>query len=213
MRKSDIVDVSFVNPNNRINKRAQFFLLAAVIISSVVISLGMTGNRAIVNEEPEDIYSFGYEVKKEAGAILNYGVYTNFSEGVNLSEFVDSLAEEIEERSPGSDFIFIYGTRGNMTLKNYGSESIYMDRIEIKGRKGVTSRICLNHLCQYVDENITNFADINTTTAPIDPTRTTSDDVLVEIEGNEYTFPLTDYRQVIFVLQKEVGGDRYIIVE
>jgi len=194
-------------------KRAQFFLLAAVIISSVVISLGMTGNRAIVNQEPEDIYNFGYEVKKEAGAILNYGVYTDFNESVNLTEFVDSLAEEIEERSPGSDFIFIYGVRNNMTLKNYGSESIYMDNVEIKGRKGVTSRICLNHLCQYVDENITNFADINTTTAPIDYTRNESDDILVEIEGNEYRFPLTEYRQVIFVLQKEIGGDRYIIVE
>ena len=213
MEKSNIVDVSFVNPNNGINKRAQFFLLAAVIISSVVISLGMTGNRAVVNEEPEDIYSFGYEVKNEAGAILNYGVYTNFTEGVNLSEFVDSLAEEIKERSPGSDFIFIYGTRDNMTLKNYGSESIYMDEVEIRGRKGVTSRICYEELCQYVDENITDFVDIDMATAPIDINRSGSDDVLVEIEGNEYMFPLTDYRQVIFVSQKEVGGDRYIIVE
>jgi len=132
---------------------------------------------------------------------------------VNLTEFVDSLAEEIEERSPGSDFIFIYGVRGDMTLRNYGSESIYMDEVEIRGRNGVTSRICLNNLCQYVDENITNFADINMSTAPLDPGRISSDDILIEIEGHEYSFPLTDYRQVIFVLQKEVGGDRYIIIE
>ncbi len=52
------------------NKRAQFFLLAAVIISVVVISLGITANRATVNREPGNFYDFSYEVKRETGAVF-----------------------------------------------------------------------------------------------------------------------------------------------
>jgi hypothetical protein len=192
------------------NKRAQFFLLAAVIISAIVISLGMTTNRATVDEEPDDFYGFDYEVKKEIGMILDYKVYTDFDTDVDLAGFVESLAYEIREKSPGSDFIFIYGNEDNMTLKNYGSENIYMDGMEVERRIGVTNRICLEQLCQSINENITDFKDV--TVSP-DLTREESNDILIEIGGNEYRFPLTEHHQVIFVAQRDSKGNRYIVVE
>ncbi len=194
-------------------KGGQFFLLAAVIISAVVISLGVGTNRVVVNDEPGSFYDFSYEVKREVGVVLDYEVYSGFDTNVNLSEFVDLLAEEIEERSPGSDFIFIYGNRDDMDLKNYGSESIYADGVEIEGLNAeVISRICLEDACQAIDENIVDF-ESSEVIAVTDFTRMGSDDILVEIEGNEFVFPLSDYRQVIFIMQKEIGGDRHIIVE
>ncbi len=192
-------------------KRGQFFLLAAVIISAVIISFGIGSNRVVVNEEPGSFYDFSYEVKREVGAVLDYEVYSGFNPDVNLTEFVDLLAGEIEERSPGSDFIFIYGDKTDMTLKNYGSKSVYADGSEVVGlREGVESRICLKDACQKIDEDISDF-DSGTSVVASD--RAGSDDILVEIDGNEFVFSLSDYKQVIFVMQKNIGGDRHIIVE
>lgn len=198
---------------NIMNKRGQFFLLAAVIVSAVIISLGIGSNKAIVNDEPESFYDFSYEVKREVGAVLDYEVYSGFDSSVNLTAFVDLLAEEIKERSPGSEFIFIFGNRTDMELKNYGSESVYADGEEIEGlNSAADSRICLEEICQSVDANIVDFKDPGAVTTP-DTSRLNSGDILIEIEGSVFVFPLSDYRQVIFIMKKNIGGDRHIIVE
>ena len=212
--KSNIRDILFADSINGICKRGQFFLLAAVIISAVIISLGVGTNRVVVNDEPGSFYDFSYEVKREVGAVLDYGVYSGFDGSVNLTEFVEMLAMEIEERSPGSDFIFIYGNSTKMEVKNYGSESVYTDGVEVKGlREGVQSLICMEQLCQEINEDVTNFEAIPAPLRILDATKAGSNNITVNIEGNEFGFPLSDYMQVIFIMQKEVDGDRHIIVE
>lgn len=198
------------------NKKGQFFLLAAVIISAVIISFGVGTNRAVVSEEPSGFYDFSYEVKREVGAVLDYEVYTAFDDGTNLTEFVDLLAKEIEERAPGSDFIFIYGDSSKMELKNYGSESVYADGAEFEGLgAGATSSVCLKTLCQDISEDVVDFAS---DTAPsenivFEISRMGSTNVTVEIEGNVFDFPTSEHKQVIFIMQKNVGGDRHVIVD
>ncbi|MBS3087044.1 hypothetical protein J4226_00430 [Candidatus Pacearchaeota archaeon] len=201
-----------------INRRGQFFLLAAVIISAVIISLGAGTNKVIGNEEPGSFYDFSYEVKREVGAVLDYEVYSGFDSSVNLTEFVNLLAGEIEERSSGSNFIFIYGNSTKMELKNYGSDSVYIDGVEVEGlNTGVTSRVCLKAMCQEIDESIVDFdSEISTSMqVAIDDARNlaSNTNVTVEIKGNVFEFPTSKYRQVIFIMQKNVGDDRHIIVE
>ncbi len=201
-----------------INRHGQFFLLAAVIISAVIISLGAGTNKVIGNEEPGSFYDFSYEVKREVGAVLDYEVYSGFDSSVNLTEFVNLLAGEIEERSSGSNFIFIYGNSTKMELKNYGSDSVYIDGVEVEGlNTGVTSRVCLKAMCQEIDESIVDFdSEISTSMqVAIDDARNlaSNTNVTVEIKGNVFEFPTSKYRQVIFIMQKNVGDDRHIIVE
>ncbi len=196
-----------------LGKRGQFFLLAAVIISAVVISLGVGMNRAVVNDEPGSFYDFSYEVKREVGAVLDYEVYSGFDNSTNLTEFVDLLAKEIEERSPGSDFIFMYGNSTDMTVKNYGSESVYSNGEEVEGlRSEIPSIICEGVWCQKIDENITDF-DLAPIGQKFFDLNKSADSISVEIEGNEFNFSRSGHKQVIFIMQKEVGGDRHLIVE
>jgi hypothetical protein len=213
MNKSDIVDVPIINSFSRINKRAQFFLLAAVIISAVIISLGIGTNKVVVSEEPTSFYDFSYEVKREVGAVLDYEVYSGFDSDVNLGDFVDLLADEITERSPGSNFIFIYGngsaTEGNWQIKNYGSESVYVEGEEVEGLNSEdTSRICLSSSCKEIEGDMGEVSDFQMNTD-----RILDDDILVEIEGNEFSFEPSPHRQVIFIMIKNVGSDRHVIVE
>ena len=140
-------------------KRGQFFLLAAIVISVVVISLGVTTNQAVVRREPGNFYDFSYEVKREAGEVLDYEIYSNI-EGGSLDEFVQLLAADIRDRDPGANFMFIYGDNTNMSLRNYGAADAFAGGTPIPGASAsVISTICVGGYCQDVDEVISDFDD------------------------------------------------------
>lgn len=96
-------------------KRGQFFLLAAVIISVVIISLAATTNRAVVQYKPESFYDFSYQVERETGEVLNYEIYTNINGG-SVQQFVSLLSEEISDENPDAEFIFVFGNNSAVTV-------------------------------------------------------------------------------------------------
>ena len=107
------------------NKGAQFFLLAAVIISAVVISLGITANRATVNREPANFYDFSYEVKRETGAILNSEIYKMKDPNEDIGVFVDLLAEDIKDKNPDADFKFVYGNNEELIESDFVETRVF----------------------------------------------------------------------------------------
>ena len=177
-----------------LNKRAQIFLLAAVIISAVVISLGITANQAKVSSEPKNFYDFSYEVKREVGAVIDYEIYTNFSENDNLEEFVDILAENIRDNNPDANFIFIYGDKNGITLKTYNpKESEKASTIsigefykEIKSGKKITKEVLSKTDLQGAEN------------------------IIVEIRDREFSFSISDHRQVIFLMQKDIENEKFV---
>jgi hypothetical protein len=106
------------------NKRAQFFLLAAVIISLVVISLGATTNRVVTQEGNfQEIDDFSYQVQKETGEVLNYEIYSGISGG-EVEKFAQLMAEEIQDKDPETEFVFVFGNNEGMTISNYGEDDV-----------------------------------------------------------------------------------------
>ena len=192
------------------NGRGQFFLLAAVVISVVVISLGVTTNRAIVSSESKSFYDFSYEVKREAGEVLDYEIYSNI-DGGSLDEFVQLLAADIRDRDPVANFMFIYGNNTEMNLRNYGTAEAFAGEMTVPGaNEGVISTICVGGQCQDVDGVISNF-DAGAGYAQLDADDMAgSDDITVTIEGYDFSFPISEHRQVIFVMQKGVNDERFV---
>ena len=196
-----------------VNKRAQFFLLAAVIISAVVISLGITANRAIVNKEPESFYDYSYEVEREIGAVLDYEIYTDFDEDVDLDDFVDLLADNMKERAPDSNFLFIYGSNKRMNLRNYGKSDAFIDDVKIVGaEKSVVSSLCIRSYCQDIEEIIDDFDDEIGSGYLDEEDMAGSDDISVEVKGHKFEFPISRHRKVIFLIQKDVKDESFISV-
>ncbi len=195
-----------------LNKRAQLFLLASVIIVSVVISLGITTNQVIVNEEPEDFYDFSDEVKGEIGKVINYEIYSDFEDGVNLNEFVDLLSESIKDTDPGSEFIIIYGDNvTGINVINERDDFIVVNGEKIKGKQEIiVSRICYAGSCE----------DIKTVVDDFDPEIGEGYISAEEIEGKDtieidvgeqiIEFPVSEYKRVLFIIQKEVGYESFI---
>ena len=183
------------------NRRAQFFLLAAVIISAVVISLGITANRATVNREPGNFYDFSYEVKRETGAVLDYEIYSNV-EGGSLEDFVDLLADDIRDKNPDANFRFYYGNNTYLIERDF----------EVAGTMAI-SNICIGGSCQEVEGDLGTYDETAGTTVYDATDIGDSETFAVEVEGYEFSFPISRHRQVIFIMQKDVEDESFVVVK
>jgi hypothetical protein len=193
-------------------KSGQFFLLAAVIISAIVISLGVSTNRAVVNEEPDSFYDFSYEVEREIGAVLDYGVYTNFEDEVNLTEFVELLSEEIFEEDPDAEFLLVYGNQSEMKTKNaYAEKEVYVNCKVVEPSPMPQHKQCLKKACKEVNEKSKYYAVAQD--KPVQnscPGKENENEVHIEVDSIGYDFPTTGHNQVIFLMTKDIDGDIYV---
>ena len=188
----------------RFGKRAQMFLLAAVIISLVVISLGITANQAKVKKEPNSFKDFAYEVKRETGAVVDFEIYSGFEDNANLTSFVGLLAEDIKDRDPNANFFFLYGNNDNMTLRNYGDDSVSAGGGSTPGSGTVPGVICFGGSCTSVSAS----SGIGTST--INPLG--ANNITIEVFGQKFDFPISEHRKVIFIIQKIVGDENYVFL-
>jgi len=193
-----------------VSKRGQFFLLAAVIISAVVISLGISANWADVNREPENFYDFSYDVARESGAVIDYEIYTNVAGG-KLEEFVDLLVADIRDRDPDANFLFIYGNSSNLVLKNYGTEDVVAGGEEVPGGGAVIESVIY---LGAVGTTVTDYSYSFDEDVSIKVYENLDVDAVINltISGYDFEFPVTENKQVIFVMQKEVDDESFVAV-
>jgi hypothetical protein len=199
------------------SKEAQFFLLTAVIISAIVISLGITANQAIISSNPEHIYDYTFNVKKETGAVVDYEIYTDFENNVNLENFVGIIAEDMRDRDPALNFLFIYGDTNKTVIKNYGSQNAEVimgmdgEIIEGGGFK-ITSSIKLDDgTYTEVEETLKEYGKGTWNKTYIN----LPDKSFVDVRIKDYSFPflVSKYKQVIFITQKDERNGTYVAVE
>ncbi|PIN89572.1 hypothetical protein COU60_03100 [Candidatus Pacearchaeota archaeon CG10_big_fil_rev_8_21_14_0_10_34_76] len=88
------------------NKRGQFFLIAALVIVGVLIGLSVVVNEVIVKEDKEYFYDISSEVGYETKRVMDFGEYRDGFESKELtSRFLFDYVNYI-----GQDpVIFIYG--------------------------------------------------------------------------------------------------------
>jgi len=192
------------------NKRAQFFLLAAVIISAVVISLGISSNRAGTNDGRDSFYDFTDEVNREVGSVIDYEIYTEV-EG-DLEAFVDLLADDIKDKDPDLNFVFIFGDDENMTVRNYGSDDANVGGEVVEGSGAViTSEICSNPgQCQKIETTAEDSGKSKGERRLDKEDLEGSVSIDVKINGKSVSFPISKHKQVIFIAQKEVGDEIFV---
>jgi len=199
------------------NKRGQIFLLAAVIISVIVLSFGTISNAAFVSDEPINLNEFSYEVKRETGSVINYEIYTDFADE-KLETFIDLFAQDLRDKDPFANFLFIYGDAFNLYIRNYGSEFVYVcsdvdQTCESKVPGGGTE---FNGTITWAgfSDDITWTADAVSRLWTYEISSLGDDaSITISFSGNSFTFPVEDAQQAIFVIQKEVDDENFIGVK
>jgi len=107
------------------NRKAQFYIISAVIIIFVIIGLAVVTNYVSVKKEPEKFYDVG-DILKQGATVVDYAEY----KGINVEDQIElyiSLFENYTRLNPEEKFNFwiIYGniTNGEVRAINYSTES------------------------------------------------------------------------------------------
>lgn len=88
-------------------KRGQFYLIAAIVIVTIIISLGVVYNRVHVTAEESKIYDLSEEINFEAAQIIDNGVLTGSLS--NVSSRIENLTDAYSKSNPNQDFFLVFG--------------------------------------------------------------------------------------------------------
>jgi len=103
-------------------KRGQFYILAAVIIISVIIGFTVIRNLARTEKETTRIYDLGEELKLETGSVFDYGIYNEEDTGTLVEDWTKIYYEYATEQEAG-EWILIYGNEQEMTALSFSTTS------------------------------------------------------------------------------------------
>jgi len=172
------------------NKKGQFYLLAAIIIISLIIGFSTVSNY-VKKTSPAKLYDLGEELGIESVEVIEYGVYNQLGEGIsNLTiHFTGIYTSFVGE---GKEMYFIVGDIDDVYLYTYKDITggiVTIDVGEGHSKLEITNK-------ELTKENITP--------AP-------GEDIVVMIKGIEYNFKLKPGEIFYFIIVQQIDGETYVV--
>jgi len=167
------------------NKRGQFFLIAALIIVAVLLSLGTIYNKARVQKSDSRVYDLSKELTYEGAKVIDSGYYSSLNKD-QIGERLNAIISNSSTANKDSDIITIFGDFNNITVTNYSAQ------------------------CNTV--GIGDSAEISCVPNPETNTKSypNQKNVTVEIGGNNYTFQLKAGQNFYILMRKSKSGETYV---
>jgi len=188
------------------DKKGQFFLLAAVIIATVVISLGAIKSSVIVSAGGEDLGELVEEVRHEAGQVIEYEISNSATGGRSLFWFAGNTSEEIQEIQPHSNFVLIYPFFNFLVVDRYepsGNTELNSSEffeVQIKDSSGTFTTIPSGA------PNVGNRNLVNIDTSLVDV-----EAIHIFIGTEEVAvFPISISRDFNIIIQREIDDEKFI---
>ena len=180
-------------------KKAQFYIMAAVIISGVIIALAIVLNVSD-NREFNELYDLGEELKIESEKVLDYGVY-NALDDQGIKDLTRDFTETYTKyKGDKKDLYFVFGNETRITVAGYiGSDRDASD---------VASEVVIRTPeSQLGSMNIKETEGYVLSTYPLNGNK----EIIIEVDGIAYRFQLHGGEYFYFVINKRIGGQHYIV--
>lgn len=170
------------------DKRGQFFLVAAIIISGALIGISSVVNYASVSDRESQIYDLGKEIGFEGKQVLDYGVYN----GQNTPDLLQGLIRDYSSYISEDQVIFVYGNADSLTGYYFVNRQV--------GSVGIT----------------TGGAEptrtvINSPRGEQAQVSSQAGRITVRIDGIDYNFDLRAGQNFYFVIARERDEERYVV--
>jgi len=167
------------------NKRGQFYLLAAIIIISVIVGFAAVSNIA-KKKSSVKLYDIKEELNIEGGEVLEYGEF--FAENLEntINDFTDKYKEYTGE---DKELVFIYGNSEEVKKISFSRET------SVKSGVGESSQT--TYELRKKEESL--FVEPGT------------DKVNVTIDTRNYDFELKPGQNFFFIISQELEGETHIV--
>ena len=106
------------------NKRGQFYIIAAIIIVTILIGSTSIVSYAKLSKRPRTIESLGGELNEEGSRIVSHGISKDKNIKLLLDNFTDSeFAPYFLEKTDSTNVVFVYGNTTNLYAVKYNTTS------------------------------------------------------------------------------------------
>lgn len=166
------------------NKKAQFYLLAAMIIISIIIGFAAVSNYS-KSKSFVRVYDLGEELGIESEAVLDFGIYNNKDISELLDNFTEKYSDYLSEEN--RQIYFIFGNIHEVTIRTYEEVS--------------AGEICIENSCLEITDSGYYEETINPQ----------GNKVEITINDIKYEFKLKPGENFYFVITQEIGGEEYIV--
>ena len=157
------------------NKRAQFYILFAVLVIVIITGLVTTSNYARKVKKPVKFYDLSEDFEAETTKIIDYGIFSGEQQS-SIDSLIDAFSAEYleyaQKKDPNLELIYIFGDENEITIDNYYYED---DEIKVKSQTGeekplepgsevTTSKITIHYgeknFTKEIDEKMRHYAEV-----------------------------------------------------
>lgn len=115
-------------------KRGQFYIIAAVVIVIIILSLAQITNYIVSKKEPLKFYDLSEELNEEGARVIDYGVYNSQDIQAVIRNYLGNyFINYSKEKERDTKFLFLYGDMNLVTAITYSRESTGTISIEWGG--------------------------------------------------------------------------------
>ena len=116
------------------NKKAQFFLIAALIISAVILTFGKSYTSSKVSETPAQVYDLSDQLQYEASQVIDNGLLQERSQA-DIEKDLKNLTTYYSSLNPDSDIDVIYGDNSSLKIISFSrlNNTVVINNLEDSG--------------------------------------------------------------------------------
>ena len=170
------------------SKKGQIFIIAAIIIIVVLISLAGISNKSYFTKTPEKFYDLSNNLQLEGYNLYDYGKYNKKDAKEIINNFTEIFSNYIQATGENTEFMVIQGNNKNVTWTTYESTG------------GVSTAWSSNP----IETQSGSLTSITKSEVP------TGNKIALDFGNNTYNFELTNEDTVIFVLTKSEGFNSWV---
>ncbi len=101
-----------------LGKRGQFFLIAALVISGILIGFASLYNVAHTPKEDNSVYDLSSELNYENSQVIDQGVFTNLTQD-QINANIVNLTNYYAAQNPSANLIIVFGNSTSITIRQY----------------------------------------------------------------------------------------------
>jgi hypothetical protein len=166
------------------NKSGQFYLIAAIILATIIVGIAAVTNYS-KRETNVRLTELKEELQIESAKVMDYGISKNFNDAQIYGLLNDFTQEYINSESRDKSLYFVFGDRGNITVKGYQKSA----RTVSLGGSTITSSSG-----QFI--------------GGINPS---GESVTLSIDSSTHEFELKPGKNFYFVISQEIDGGEYVV--
>ncbi len=172
-----------------INKRGQFYLIAAVIIIAIILGFVVISNYSRTDSSTK-LYDLGEQLEIESAEVLDYGTYNELDE-VDMENLWESFIEAYSDFGEIEKLYFIFGNTEEIIVLGYQDlvteETIF---VNVNGDSPL---------------KISKETPASATFSP------SGKSVTIIINDIKYKFDLEPGENFYFILFIDVEGDKHVV--